>query len=156
MIASPASGRPIEPSAIARSVVWMPGSEHRVGRAADLQPQRGRLVEQRPGGRAVEPQRLLAPHVLARADRRGGDLDVGGGIVRFTTICTPGWSRTVCSDAGDRHAVGLGLRCCPFGVEVADGDDLDIRVPRKVRQVLGRDGSGSGQADPDRHHRALR
>ena len=57
---------------------------------------------------------------------------------------------------GDRHAMSLGLRCRPFGVEVADGDDLDIRVLRKVRQVLGRDGSGSGQADPDRHQRALR
>ena len=137
------------------------GAEHCVGRAAHDHAVRLRLVEDLLRTLEVEAERLLAPHVLAGADRLQRDVDVVlrvrdvdhvfdvGGVV--DDVRAVGSGRAV-----RRDPVLLGLLRRPLLDEVGDRDDLQRGVRGDVAQVLGRDVSGAHDADSCTHFFSLR
>ena len=123
------------------------GAEHGVGGAADAQAGLVGLLQQRGGGLAVQAERLLGPHVLARGDRLRGDLGVHGGDGQVHDDLHARVVQHVLRGAGGGDAVLLGLGRGDLGVEIAEDQDLEVGEGGEVRQVLVGDDSGADEAD---------
>ena len=124
--------------------------EHGVGRDADAQPLLGGALHELPSGLAVDGDRLLAPHVLARVDRGERDLGVHGRDRQVHHELHVRVGEDVRRAAGVAHAVLLGLRSRAVGVDVADRDDLDLGELREVLQVGVADHPCADESDAQR------
>ncbi len=124
-----------------------PGAEHGVRRAADRDAGCPRSVQDLAGLRRRGRERLLTVDGFAGGNRAQGDLGVGcrDGQVQdeFDVVGGQQPLDRECPDAIIR--VGYCLR--PGGVQVRDGDEVDVLEPAEVRQVLRDDGSTANDSN---------
>ena len=102
------------------------GAEHGVRRAADDDAGRPRGVQHLPGLRRRGRERLLAVDGLAGGDGRQGDLGVRGGDGQVQhEFDVVGGQQVVDRERADA-VVRVGDCLRPGGVQVGDGDEVDV------------------------------
>ncbi len=125
------------------------GAEERVGRVPHEQSAFGGLGEQllargRDGG-----ERLFAVDVLARAQRRRGDLGVGGRDREVDDDLHLGQGEDRVEAARDGHAVLARRRGGAVGVQVGDAEDAHVGEGAEGPQVLAADDARADDGDAD-------
>ena len=127
-----------------------PRAEERVRSGSEAHSGFLRRGEQGESAGAVERERLLAPHVLARGDGRKGHLDMrgrDGQVDHDLDIRMPerGRNSTPGLDAElARTLLGDGF------VDIADRMHDDVGKGGEVLEILLADGAGTDEPDPDR------
>ena len=138
-------GTPMSPWAIARRAVCLL-AEHRVWCDAHQEPRGFGLFEECASARAVDADRLLRPHMLARCDRLTGDLRMGGRDGQIHDDLDVGMCQDVVAGAplGD---VVLRLCPCPFLVEVTQDHNPYVGETCQALQVGVADHPRTDEAD---------
>jgi hypothetical protein len=134
----------------------MAGAEEGVRRAAEPQPRRLGLRDERLGGGQVRRDRLLVEDVLAGGEGRRSDLGMRGGHreVDDQLDVVAGERLLECPVGGD--AMALGLRPRGLGPQVGDDAHVEVGVAGHVGQVLLADLARAHDADADRPRAAHR
>ncbi len=125
---------------------WPPASrcEHRVGSHPEQQPGLAGEVDQALRRLARQADRLLGPHVLAGAQRRGRDLDVRGGQREVDDDLDVVVGEQLRHGPRARDGEPLRLRGGAGDVDVADEHDLHVGETAS---------GGSGTAPRSSRHR---